>query len=65
MELKGIESFCLYVMSDGTIECRSCDHPPDNSTYLRSAPEGLVEGSYQPDDPRLSEGKVAPEGGEV
>lgn len=59
------DSFCLFMMPDGTVTCASCDHLPTNSVYKSAAPEGLPEGNYQSDDPRLvdTQSEVSPEGG--
>ena len=59
------ENLCLFQLSDGTIVCTSCERPPSDSVYLKAAPEGLPEGNYQSDDPRLvdTQSEFPPESG--
>lgn len=55
---------CLFQLPSGLVVCTSCDRPPDGSTYKSAAPEGLSQGTYPADDPRLNEGgDVLPQGG--
>jgi hypothetical protein len=36
--------YCIFVMEDGSVECRKCDEPPEGGIYKGRAPKGTQEG---------------------
>jgi len=46
-------NLCLYQLADGTVECRACDDPPENSSPIGLAPVGLEAGIYPSNDLRI------------